>query len=265
MATLKDVQQYWDEYPCGIQVSDKEFGSREFFEEIKKKFDRTYAAYAHSEKLLRFRDRKGKSVLEIGCGIGIDAAEFARHGAQVTALDLSPKNIELAKKYFAYNNLKGTLLVGNAEEMCFDDNTFDAVVAIGVFIYTPNTRKAIDEVLRVVKPGGEVICMFWNRISWYPLLVRLSGKNFDHEEQDAPLIQLYSVSEIKRMFEKFARVEIEMDRFPTKTIKRSGILARVYNYSLVPLCQVVPRAIVKPFGFHIIVKAVKEAAHVGGS
>jgi SAM-dependent methyltransferase len=265
MASLKDVQQYWDEYPCGIQVSDKEFGSREFFEEIKKKFDRTYAAYAHSEKLLRFRDRKGKSVLEIGCGIGIDAAEFARHGAQVTALDLSPKNIELAKKYFAYNDLKGTLLVGNAEEMCFDDNTFDAVVAIGVFIYTPNTQKAIDEVLRVVKPGGEVICMFWNRISWYPLLVRLSGKNFDHEEKDAPLIQLYSVSEIKRMFEKFARVEIEMDRFPTKTIKRSGILARVYNYSLVPLCQVVPRAIVKPFGFHIIVKAVKEAAHVGGS
>jgi ubiquinone/menaquinone biosynthesis C-methylase UbiE len=265
MATLKDVQQYWDEYPCGIQVSDKEFGSREFFEEIKKKFDRTYAAYAHSEQLLRFRDWKGKSVLEIGCGIGIDAAEFARHGAQVTALDLSPKNIELAKKYFAYNNLEGTLLVGNAEEMCFDDNAFDAVVAIGVFIYTPNTQKAIDEVLRVVKPGGKVICMFWNRISWYPLLVRLSGKNFDHEEKDAPLIQLYSVSEIKRMFEKFARVEIEMDRFPTKTIKRSGILAQVYNYSLVPLCQVVPRAIVKPFGFHIIVKAVKEAANVGRS
>jgi ubiquinone/menaquinone biosynthesis C-methylase UbiE len=265
MTTLKDVQQYWDEFPCGIQVSDKEFGSREFFEEIKKKFDRTYAAYAHSEKLLRFRDRKGKSVLEIGCGIGIDAAEFARHGAQVTALDLSPKNIELAKKYFAYNNLKGTLLVGNAEEMCFDDNTFDAVVAIGVFINTPKTQKAIDEVLRVVKPGGEVICMFWNRISWYPMLVRLSRKNFDHEEKDAPLIQLYSVSEIKRMFEKFARVEIEMDRFPTKTIKRSGILAQVYNYGLVPLCQVVPRAIVKPFGFHIIVKAVKEAAHMGKS
>src|SRR5919109_591363 len=182
MTTTKDVQHYWDEYPCGIQVSDKEFGSKEFFDEIKKKFDRTYAAYAHSEELLRFRERKGKSVLEIGCGIGIDAAEFARHGAQVTTLDLSPKNIELAKKYFSYNNLKGNLLVGNAEAMEFDDNTFDVVVAIGVFIYTPDTQKAIDEVLRVVKPGGEVICMFWNRISWYPLLVRLSGGHFDHED-----------------------------------------------------------------------------------
>ena len=108
MTTLRDVQHYWDEYPCGIQVSDKEFGSREFFEEIKQKFDRTYAAYAHSEKLLRFRERKGKSVLEIGCGIGIDAAEFARCGAQVTTLDLSPRNIELAKRYFSYNSCSWT-------------------------------------------------------------------------------------------------------------------------------------------------------------
>ncbi|HSE89966.1 MAG TPA: class I SAM-dependent methyltransferase [Candidatus Binatia bacterium] len=257
MTTLKDVQHYWDEYPCGIQVSDKEFGSREFFDEIKKKFDRTYAAYAHSEKLLRFRERKGKSVLEIGCGIGIDAAEFARHGAQVTTLDLSPNNIELAKKYFSYNNLSGNLLVGNAEAMDFEDDTFDVVVAIGVFIYTPDTQKAINEVLRVVKPGGEVICMFWNRISWYPLLVRLSGGHFDHEEKDAPLIKLYSAKEIRKMFEKFSTVEIETDRFPTKTIKRAGLLATVYNYGLVPLCRLIPKRLIKPFGFHIIVEAVK--------
>jgi len=257
MATISDVRNYWDEYPCGIQVSDKEVGSKEFFEEIKRKFDRTYAAYAHSEKLLRFRERKGKSVLEIGCGIGIDAAEFARYGAHVTTLDLSPKNIELAKKYFSYNHLSGNLLVGNAEVMDFDNDTFDLVVAIGVFIYTPDTQKAIDEVLRVVKPGGEVICMFWNRISWYPLLVRFSGGHFDHEEKDAPLIKLYSVREIRRMFGKFSKLEIETDRFPTKTIKRSGLLASAYNYGLVPLCQAIPKSWIKPFGFHIIVKAVK--------
>ena len=75
-----------------------------------------------------------------------------------------------------------------------------------------------------------------------PLLVRLSGRHFDHEEKDAPLIKLYSVKEIRKMFEKFSRVEIETDRFPTKTIKRSGVLARLYNYGFVPLCQVVPKA-----------------------
>jgi ubiquinone/menaquinone biosynthesis C-methylase UbiE len=254
---IKDLQQYWDEYPCGIQVSEKEFGTKEFFDEIKTKFDNTYAAYAHSEKLLRFPAWKDKSVLEIGCGIGIDALEFARHGARVTAVDLSPKNIDLAKKYFSHNNLSGTFLVGNAEELCFPDNSFDLVVAIGVFIYTPDIRKALDEVLRVVKPGGEVICMFWNRISWYTMLVRLSGTHFDHQEKDAPGIKLYSVKELKKLFEKFSRVETETDRFPTKTIKRSGVLAKLYNYGLVPLFQMIPKAIMKPFGFHIIVKAIR--------
>jgi hypothetical protein len=59
------------------------------------------------------------------------------------------------------------------------------------------------------------------------------------------------------MFERFSKVEIETDRFPTKTIKRSGLLATLYNYGFVPLCHVVPKALIKPFGFHVIVKAVK--------
>jgi ubiquinone/menaquinone biosynthesis C-methylase UbiE len=254
---LKDLQEYWDEYPCGIQVSHKELGTREFFDEIKKKFDHTYAAYAHSEKLLRFPAWKGKSVLEIGCGIGIDALEFARHGARVTAVDLSPRNIELAKKYFSHNNLDGAFVVGNAEEMCFPDQSFDLVVAIGVFIYTPNIRKALDEVLRVVKPGGEVICMFWNRLSWYTLLVTLSRTHFDHEEKDAPMINLYSAKELRKLFHKFSHLETETDRFPTRTIKRSGILAHLYNYGFVPLFKMIPRAIIEPYGFHIIVKAIR--------
>lgn len=254
---LRELQEYWDEYPCGIQVSEKELGTKEFFDEIKNKFDQTYAAYAHSERLLRFPAWKGKAVLEVGCGIGIDAVEFARHGARVTAVDLSPRNIDLARKYFAHNKLSGTLLVDNAEQLSFPDDSFDLVVAIGVFIYTPNIRKALDEVLRVVKPGGEVICMFWNRISWYTLLVRLSGTHFDHQDKDAPMINLYSVRELRKLFAKFSRVETEMDRFPTKTIKRSGVMAQLYNHVLVPLLQLVPKPIMKPFGFHIIVKAVK--------
>jgi ubiquinone/menaquinone biosynthesis C-methylase UbiE len=257
MTTIKEVQQYWDEYPCGIQVTNEEWGSREFFNDIKKKFQETYTAYAHSDALLNFRAYKDKSVLEIGCGIGIDALEFARNGARVTAIDLSPKNIELTKKYFAYNAVDATIEVGNAEQLRFPDNTFDLVIAIGVLYYTPNTQKAVDEIFRVLKSDGKIICMFFNLYSWYVLLARISSTNIDHEKKDPPIIKLYSIKEVKKMFEKFSTLEIVMDRFPTKTIKRSGIIAHLYNSVLVPLFGIIPKPIIRPFGFHIIVKAIK--------
>jgi ubiquinone/menaquinone biosynthesis C-methylase UbiE len=257
MKTIREVQQYWDDYPCGIQVTDKDLGTKEFFEDIKKQFRQTYAAYAHSNELLNFSGYKGKSVLEVGCGIGIDALEFAKNGAHVTAIDLSPTNIELARQYFTYNNTQATIEVGDAEHLRFPDNTFDLAVAIGVLYYTPNTQKAVDELYRVLKPGGTAICMFFNRYSWYVLLARMSCTNIDHEERDPPILKLYSRGEIKQMFEKFSAVDIMMDRFPTKTIKRSSIAAKLYNSIVVPLFRIVPRPLIKPLGFHVIVKAAK--------
>jgi ubiquinone/menaquinone biosynthesis C-methylase UbiE len=257
METIKDVQEYWDEYPCGIQITHEEYGSKEFFEDINRKFHTTYAAYAHSEELLEFSSYRGKSVLEVGCGIGLDAIKFAKNGAQVTAIDLSPQNVELAKKYFGYHNLEATIEVGNAEQLRFPNNSFDLAIAIGVLYYTPNTQKAVDELLRVLKPGAKAICMFFNRHSWYPLLAKISGKNIDHEEKDPPILKLFSPKEVRKLFAKFSGIEIIMDRFPTKTIKRTSTFAYLYNYGLVPFFKLVPKAIVKPFGFHIIVKSIK--------
>jgi ubiquinone/menaquinone biosynthesis C-methylase UbiE len=257
MQTLRDVQAYWDRYPCGIQVSQREVGTREFFEEIKAKFRETYGAYAHSDDLLNFRGYLGKSVLEIGCGIGLDALEFAKNGADVTAIDLSPRNIELARKYFAYNGLRATIEVGNAEALRFADNTFDLVVAIGVLYYTPNTETAVEEILRVLKPQGKAICMFFNRYSWYTLLAGISRTNLDHEHGDPPILKLYSAREARELFAKFSSVAVVMHRFPTTTIKRSGVLARLYNYGVVPVSRLIPRALIRPFGFHIVVQATK--------
>lgn len=257
MKTLRHVREYWDEYPCGIGITDKEVGTREFFEDIKNKFHETYAAYAHSDELLKFRGYQGKPVLEIGCGVGFDALEFAKNGAKVTAIDLSPKNVDLARRLFEHHKQDGAIEVGNAEELQFPDNEFDLVYAIGVLYYTPNTKKAVDEILRVLKPGCKAICMFYNRRSWYVLLARLSRTNLDHEKQDPPVTKLYSAGEVKSMFGGFSKVEIEMDRFPTKTKKRSGFRAYLYNHFVVPTFTLVPRPAIRPFGFHIIVKAIK--------
>ena len=65
MKELQAVQRYWDDYPCGIDVTDQLVGTQEFFDDIKN-------AYAHSDALLNFRGYEGRSVLEIGCGLGFD-------------------------------------------------------------------------------------------------------------------------------------------------------------------------------------------------
>jgi ubiquinone/menaquinone biosynthesis C-methylase UbiE len=255
--TIRDVQQYWDEYPVNINL-EPDAGSREFFIRYKTKYREVYTDYAHSKELLNFQSYKGKSVLEIGCGMGIEAGEFARHGAHVVAIDLSPKTVELAKQYFAFNNLHGTIEVGNAEQLRFPDNTFDLVVSIGVLYYTPDTQKAIDEIGRVLKRAGKAVCLFYNRYSWLALLARISGTNVNCPTKDPPIIHLYSATEVKKMFRGFNHIEVLFDRFPTKTLMdRKGTLAQLYNRGLVPLFNVIPKGMIKPFGFHIIINAVK--------
>lgn len=256
MDKIKAVQEYWDEYTTSIQsqFTDKVLGSREYFKEIKSHHDK---AYALSNQILNLPGLKGKSVLEIGCGIGLDALEYAKHGAQVTAIDLSPVCINLAKRYFSYNNLNGNIEIGNAEQMRYEDSLFDVVVARQVLMFTPDTQKTVDEMFRVLKPGGKAIALLHNKYSWYALLGKITGTNLVAETKDPPVNKLHSIWEVKEMFNKFSSKDIYLDRFPSKTNRRTGIFAQLYNYLFIPFSEIIPRAIMRPFGWYITIKAIK--------
>src|ERR1700678_3943946 len=89
------VRTFWNARPCNINHSQKEFLSKEYFNEVEQK---KYFVEPHIPKFAEFEKWRGKRVLEIGCGIGTDTINFARHGAQVTAVDLSSQSIEVARK-----------------------------------------------------------------------------------------------------------------------------------------------------------------------
>ena len=94
---LDQVRNYWNTRPCNIRHSQSESGTLDFFQEVE---SRRYANEPHNYTFPEFERWKGLRVLEIGCGIGTDATNFARHGAVYTGVDLSAASIELAKKDF---------------------------------------------------------------------------------------------------------------------------------------------------------------------
>jgi ubiquinone/menaquinone biosynthesis C-methylase UbiE len=251
---LQDVQQYWNEYINDIEVAHSEIGTKEFFDEIEAY---RYQKLAYLPRVVSFQSYKGKKVLEIGCGVGIDSLQFARAGADLTAIDLTPNAIKLARQNLEVHGYQATFINANAEALDFPDNHFDVVYSNGVLHHTPRPEKAIAEVLRVLKPGGEAVILLYKKHSWMHLLTNIKGVHVEHEEKEAPVIFYYSCQEVRQLFSKFVNVRLLVERFPCKTPKYSGLKAILFNQILVPLFQILPRAIISPLGAHILIWAYK--------
>ncbi len=114
----------------------------------------------------KFDSFRGKDVLEIGCGIATDGLEFARNGANYVGVDLTPHSIELAKERFGLFGVPGKFEVANAEErLPFPDATFDHIYSFGVIHHSPVPERIVREIRRVLRPGGTLTVMLYNRSS----------------------------------------------------------------------------------------------------
>src|SRR5580765_5380991 len=163
-AELKDqVREFWQQHPCGTKFSDAATGSREFFERVEA---HRYEKEWHIPAAADFAGTRGQKVLEIGCGIGTDGAQFARAGAVYTGIDLTEAAIDLARRRFALSGLKGDFRVSDAEKLDFPNDSFDLVYSHGVLHHTPGIESAISEIHRVLKPGGRAVVMLYHRGSY---------------------------------------------------------------------------------------------------
>lgn len=104
-------------------------------------------------KMLTTHLKPKDSVLEIGCGTGYFTREIAKTGAMVTAIDISPELLQIAKEEIPDTNV--TFLLENAYELSFNDLTFDSIVGSSV-LHHLEIAKAIQEMFRVLKPGGSI-------------------------------------------------------------------------------------------------------------
>lgn len=96
----------------------------------------------------------GTKVLEIGCGTGEFTKRIARTGADITAVDISPDLLEIAKKTTPYLNV--LFYLQNVENMDFGDGSFDVVIGSSI-LHHLDLNRAIKEVYRVLKKGGGIV------------------------------------------------------------------------------------------------------------
>src|SRR5262249_25694182 len=158
-----EVRDYWDRHIHDLDVTRHPVGSRGFFDDLDHyHFEKLH----HLLRLVPFDECRGRRVLDVGCGAGVDLARFAKGGADVTGVDISPAAIDLARANFDQQRLRGDFRVADGERLPFADESFDLVFGHGVVQYTAHPQHLVDECRRVLKPGGEAIFQVYNRISW---------------------------------------------------------------------------------------------------
>ena len=164
--SIDAVQEYWNRRPCNIRHSRKPVGEREYFDEVE---ERKYFVEPHIPEFAQFHRWQGKRILEVGCGIGTDTINFARSGAYVTAVDVSEKSLEIARKRAAVYGLGNIdFIQANAEELtsALESANFDLVYSFGVVHHTPEPQRALRQMTSLLRPGGCLKIMVYHRHSW---------------------------------------------------------------------------------------------------
>jgi ubiquinone/menaquinone biosynthesis C-methylase UbiE len=248
----ESIQQYWDEHIHDLAIATHPIGSPGFFQELA---EYRYDKLAYLVELFTLPLFQAKRLLEVGCGVGLDLICLARSGSIVDGIDISPVAIDLAKKNFAYHDLQANLAVMDGEEMEYRDSTFDIVYAHGVLQYTADDNRMVAEILRVLKPGGQAVMMFYNKHSWLNALSGLTNVGLEHE--DAPVLRKYTVKEVRKLLRKFTHVKIQPERFPVETRLHHGLKAWLYNNLFVKAFNILPEPWVRPLGWHLMVFASK--------
>jgi SAM-dependent methyltransferase len=103
----------------------------------------------------------GSTVLDVACGSGNAALAASRLGCVVTGIDYVPALLERGRERAGAERLVIDLRVGDAEEIHFPDESFEAAVSVFGSMFAPDHRRAAAELVRVTRPGGTIALASW--------------------------------------------------------------------------------------------------------
>jgi SAM-dependent methyltransferase len=245
--TSGTVRRYWDAHIHDLDISTHAPGTAGFFADLDQyHFEKLH----HLLRLVDFDAWRGRRVLDVGCGAGVEVVRFARGGAETFGVDLSAQAIALTCQNLGHQGLAAGLAVADAEALPFPDASMDFVFAHGVVQYAADDRRVVEECRRVLRPGGMAMFQVYNRVSWLQLLSTVMKVPLEHE--DAPVLRRYSMGEFRALVRGFSGVTIVPERFPVKSRLHTGWKGTLFNAGFVGTFNALPRAWVRRFGWHLL-------------
>lgn len=244
----RNIRKFWmrnvnAERIYGRTVSTHERGADEYFEELDRQ---RYRSHRHLLPWIKGM-HPGKSVLEVGCGVGLDTFILAVHGLQVTAIDLTDVGVMTVKRRFNRLGLNGGFAVCDACRLPFEDSRFDYVYSFGVLHHVADTGESIREVLRVLKRGGEARLMLYHRRSLNEVVHRLTRTPFEERDELCPVVRRFTRTEVRQLFSDYSKVDVHADY--------------LFGEGYGPLFHITPqwlyRTLSRLIGWHLMIRAIK--------
>jgi ubiquinone biosynthesis O-methyltransferase len=195
---------------------------------------------------------KNKKMLEIGCGMGGLSVILAKKGCDITALDFNLDYLEITKLRASRYNLNLNLINSTAENLPFNDKSFDIILCYDVLEHTKDPYKVIKEISRVLKPEGQVYITIINKygikdvhyklylVNWMPkriadFYIKLRNRKKDNkilkDSQKLSEMHYFSFRRFLRIADKsgFDLVDLILERFknPEKLVKNSELKQKI--------------------------------------
>lgn len=196
-------------------------------------------------RLLEFSKHTGETLLCVGGGLGTDWVQYARHGAGVIVCCSSKEDLALVHRNFELRGLSGRFIHSSPLVLPLDNASIDVVCLGDVFVDASDPRGIVDEVYRVLKPGGKVLALasaYYDVDYWYHALFpwqRWLGSNKKGNRQAE-----YSARRLRRLFEGFVE-----HRVHKRQLRRSEV-PHIWRFLPLSLLQ-------RMFGRTLILKAFK--------
>ncbi|MEE8429282.1 MAG: class I SAM-dependent methyltransferase [Gammaproteobacteria bacterium] len=244
----REIREFWTdnvnaERIMGRPVTRSQRGEEQYFTDLE---TQRYRSHRHLLPWISAMESSG-SVLEIGCGVGLDTFQMATRGMQVKAVDLTDVGVKTASKRLTKHKLPATFAAADACNLPFGNDTFNYVYSFGVLHHVADTDRSIHEVYRVLKKGGEARIMLYHRRSINEIVHRLTRTPFEEKDKCCPVVRRFTIEEVRKLFDPFSQVDIFLDYAYGEGYGRL--------FKLTP--AIIHRFLSRRWGWHIMITAKK--------